>query len=329
MTETTQRTPLLTHKGRLSDPCWAVDDVFIYNKENTRLGFRLHEWEFYQAFNSRFAFHVYYGHGPGWGCAEAVLVDFETGERTRSGKRQLFCGDTFDLDFSAGEPHTVKYEDDALFLSSGFDGQTRRILVRSDRLDAEFICPDGGEAIVTAVPFSRRTTFLYQVKKVFPSFEGHVHMHKLDYPVDGETVMSYSSGRGVLPYRTVRIWASAGTKTDVGYLSLNLGEDHGPQGAPTENALFVDGVMQKLGKVYFKFKEDDLKKRWRISDGSKRLSLEFSPDFDSFERTNYLAAETRCHRLYGRLSGTVRLDGGAEVSLPGIPCFIEHSDERR
>ena len=32
-----ERVPLLTQKGRLSDPCWAADDIFIYNKENIRL----------------------------------------------------------------------------------------------------------------------------------------------------------------------------------------------------------------------------------------------------------------------------------------------------
>ena len=183
--------------------------------------------------------------------------------------------------------------------------------------------------MVTAVPFSRKTSFLYQTKKVFPTFDGHVHMHKLDYPVDGDTVMVYSSARGILPYRTLRIWASAGARTAAGYLALNLGEDYGPQGAPTENALFVDGVMQKLGKVYFKFKEDDLKKRWRISDGSKRLRLEFSPEYDNLERTNYLAAEIRRHQLFGLLNGTVRLDGGEEVTLSQTPCFIEHAEERR
>ena len=324
-----ERVPLLTQKGRLSDPCWAADDIFIYNKENMRIPARRQEWEFYQAFNERFAFWVYYGHGPGGGRAEAVLEDFETGERTRSGKRMLLCGDTFDLDFSPGEPHTVKYEDDALFLSLGFDGETRRVLVRSDRLDAEFLCPDGGDAMVTAVPFSHRTTFLYQVKKIFPSFSGHVHMHKLDYPVDGETVMVYAGGRGSLPYRTTRIWAAAGARTEAGMLTLNLGEDNGPEGAPTENALFLDGVMQKLGKVYFRFREDDLKKRWKISDGGKKLRLEFSPDNDSYERLNYLAADLRRHRLYGRLNGTVRTDAGEEIVLSQAPCFIEHIDDRR
>ena len=329
MTDHSRRTPLLTHKGRVSDPCWAVDDIFVYNKEKARLPFRLQEWEFYQAYNGHFSFRVFYGHGPGWGCAEGVLTDFETGERTRSGRKRFFCGDAYDLDFTAGEPHTVKYEDETLFLSIGFDGQTRRILVRSDRLDAEFNCSDSGEAMVTAVPFSRRTSFLYQMKRVLPSFEGHVHMNKLDYPLGDDTVLVYSSGRGILPSHSVRIWAAAGTMTGMGYLALSLGEDNGPKGAPSENAVFLNGVMQKLGRVYFKFKEDDLKKRWRISDGSKRLRLEFEPEHDDYERWNYLAADIRRHRLFGRLSGTVRLDSGDETALSGVPCFIEHTDERR
>ena len=182
---------------------------------------------------------------------------------------------------------------------------------------------------MTAAPFSRRTSFLYQFKKIFPSFTGHVHMHKLDYPVDVGTVMSYSSGRGVLPYLSTRIWAAAGAPTEAGYLWLNLGEDYGPDGAPTENAVFLDGVMEKLGKVYFKFKPNDLMRRWHISDGGRRLHLEFTPEYDDRERINYLAADLRRHRLYGRLNGTVKLSGDREVQLTNAPCFIEHADDRR
>ena len=329
MNETAPRTPLLTRKGRLTDPCWAVDDIFEYNKENMRMPFRRQEWEFYQAFNDRFAFQIYYGHGPGGGKAGAALIDFETGECVRSGKRQPFCGDSFDLDFSAGEPHTVKYEDDTLFLSAGFDGAVHRILVRSDRLDAEFLCPGEGEAMVTAAPFSNRGTFLYQYRKIFSGFSGHVHMHKLDYPMDDATVMIYSSSRGVLPYQTSRIWMAAGTGADEGRIALNLGEDFGPDGAPTENALFLNGVMEKLGKVYFKYKPANITRRWHITDGGRRLQLEFSPEYDNLERTNLLAVDIRRHQLFGRLNGTVRLSDDREVRLTDVPCFIEQADERR
>ena len=329
MEETFRRKPLLSRKGRLTDPCWAVDDIFIYNKENIRLPSRRREWEFYQAFNDRFAFQVYYDHGPGGARAGALLVDMETGERIRSGKRQLFCGDSFDLDFSAGDPHTVKYEDGNLFLAMGFDGHSHQVTVRSDRLDARLEIPGEGEAMVTAVPFAHKTSFLYQYKKIFSTFSGHVHMHKLDYPVDSSTVMVYSSGRGVLPYQSRRIWAAAASAAEEGYLALNLGEDFGPDGAPNENALFLDGVMEKLGKVYFKFKADDLMHRWHISDGARRLHLEFTPEQDNYEKLNLLAFDVRRHQLFGHLSGTVKLSGDREIRLTDAPCFIEHADERR
>ena len=47
------------------------------------------------------------------------------------------------------------------------------------------------------------------------------------------------------------------------------------------------------------------------------------------ERLNYLAADLRRHRLYGRLNGTVRTDAGEEIVLSQAPCFIEHIDDRR
>ena len=148
------RQPLLTQKGRLTDPCWAVDDIFEYNKENIRLPFRRREWEFYQVFNEHFAFQVFYDHGPGGGRVGATLVDFDTEERVTCGKRQLFCGDSLDLDFSFSEPHTLKFEDKELFLSIGFDGRMRQLIVRSDRFDVELCGLCDTEAMAAAIPFA-------------------------------------------------------------------------------------------------------------------------------------------------------------------------------
>ena len=154
-------------------------------------------------------------------------------------------------------------------------------------------------------------------------------MHKLDYPLGDDAVMIYSSGRGVLPYLSSRIWLAAGAHTEEGFLALNLGEDYGPDGAPTENALFLDGAAEKLGKVYFKFKSDDLTRRWHISDGGRRLHLEFTPEYDNFERSNFVAADIRRHQLYGRLNGTAALSDGRQLRPQNAPCFLEYSDERR
>ena len=49
------RQPLLTQKGRLSDPGWAGEDIYAYNKEYLRPALRRREWEFYQVTNESFA----------------------------------------------------------------------------------------------------------------------------------------------------------------------------------------------------------------------------------------------------------------------------------
>ena len=327
MDELFERRPLLTAKGRLAVPGWGTGDVFDYNKERISAASRRREWEFYQVSNPRFAFQIAYGHGPSAGKVTVTLVDFETGEKVRSGKVRLFPKDELDLDFSGADPHSLKYEDDDLFLSIGFDGETRRIVARSDRFDAELICHEDGDAIAVAAPYGKRH-FLYQYKRVFGDLSGHVHMHKLDYRLDDETFMILSSGRGLLPYQNARIWAAGAVQLGDELLALSLGEDFGPEGAPTENAVFLNGALEKINRVYFKFKAEDPKRPWRISDSDKRLRLEFFPEFDNFDRWNYLAADVRRHQLYGKLFGTVILPGEREYRLEDVHFFVEHSDER-
>lgn len=327
MREYLPREPLLTPKGRLTGPGWSAEDIYTYNKESMRFAARRREWEYYQVSNARYVFQVFYGHGPGLGQADVTLVDFETGEEYHSGKRRLFPGDSFDLDFSGGEPHTLKYEDETLYLVLSFDGDTRRITVRSDRFDAELICPDQGDATVTAIPFARRTQFLYSYKKCLPGLRGHIHMHKLDYPL-GENFLLLSSGRGILPRQGTRIWAAGGELDEGHACALSLGEVFSPADAPAENALFLDGVAHDLGRLYFKFRGEKLTHPWSIADGAGRIRLEFFPAYDYSQRTNLAAADIRRHGLYGKLYGDMELEEGDAWKIEGMHFFIEHISER-
>ena len=328
MSEYTYRQPLLTKKGRLAEPGWTPEDVFAYNKEYLPFAARRREWEFCQVSDERYAFRVSYGHGPGAGRAEAVLVDFETGEKIRSGKLKLFPGDGMDLDFAPGEPHTVKYEDDKLLLSMDFDGFRRRIVVRSDRFDAEVIAPEYGDAMVTALPFAHRPDFLYQYRRICPDLSGHIHMHKLDYPLDQGAFMVLSGGRGILPLRTRRIWAAGCTQVEGRRIAVNLGEDNGPDNVPTENALFLDGQADKLGRVSFKFDHAKLNGTWRMRDAAHRITLEFRPRHMDEDKLNLAFGQILRRRLYGLASGRIRVSEEEEHALTDMPFFVEYVDER-
>ena len=319
---------LLDRRGRLAHTGWNTRDEYEYNKENMRQAFRRKEWEFNQLSNSRFVFQVTYGHTGYAALAGATLVDFATGERYSSGRPRLFPGDRLDLDFSGGQPQSLKYEDGDLFLSISFDGDVRRLLVRSDRFDADISCHDAGDAIVTVTPFALRGQFYYNYKKVFRDLAGHVQVNRASRALDGETFLLLDSGRGIWPYRNRWIWASGATETDRGVLALNLGGGFGAEGAPTENAIFLDGRIQKLGKVYFKFVPDDPMRLWHISDDRRRLRLTFHPTFDNYTQRNALLVRTRCHQVFGKLSGTVELEDGTVLRLTDVPFFCEHAVNR-
>lgn len=325
---TWERMPLLTHKGQLTRPSWAVEDVFEYNKERIRRPGRRKEWEFYQVSNRRFTFQVTYGHVAYAGTVGATLVDFETGERYTSGPMKLFPGDSLDLDFSPGQPHNLKYEDAGLFLSIGFDGYERHIVCRSQRFDAELVAHEDGDAMVIATPFQRKYQFYYNYKKNFLDLAGHVRMHKLEYPLDQDTFLLLDSGRGVWPYRHQWVWGNGSQEIQGHILGINIGWGFGQPGAATENMLFWDGRAQKLGRVWDDCDRENWKRPWRFYSDDGRFHMEFTPFFDNFTEKNFFLVKTRCHQVYGALSGTAVLDDGTCVEVEGMHFFCEYADNR-
>ena len=323
-----RRPRLLSRKGRLRHPGWETADLYEYNKENLRFPARRKEWELYQMSNDRFAFSVTYGHAAYMSLVDVTLVDFATGERISSGQRRFFPGDSLDLDFSGGQPHSLKYEDKDLFLSISFDGEIRRILVRSAEFEADLSCRDVGDAIVTAVPFDFPGQFAYNYKKVFPELSGHLTMHNVPRKLDDDTFLMLYSGRGIWPYRYTTIWASGAQETEDGVLALNLSGDYGGEDAPTENALFLNGTLEKLEGVRFRFSSENYLKPWHITDRNHRLRLTFRPTYDDYTSVNWLLVHNTRHQLYGHLSGIVELADGTVREIRDMVFFCRHEINR-
>ncbi len=183
---------LLNEKGKLARPGWSAQDDFIYNKEAAGGG--LSEWERYFVTGASFALEISYGHTRSGGIAEVRLTDLETDERYASGTVQAFPGDAFDLDFSCGEEHTVKFENDDLYLLLTHYGGVRRIQFRSERFEGDLSCANDGDGIYTAEALAGKQ-FYYRGFRCFPGLSGYLRMHNRDLPLDAQTFLFSESVR--------------------------------------------------------------------------------------------------------------------------------------
>ena len=90
-----------------------------------------------------------------------------------------------------------------------------------------------------------------------------------------------------------------------------------------ENALFYDGALCKLGRVYMKRSASDPLRPWYVSDSTRRLHLEFAVrrEYRVRRRAMLLHSETR--QYFGTLSGTVELPDGETVRIENMRIFCE------
>lgn len=322
--QTWERMPLLDHNGRLNQPSWATEDVFSYNKECLRPHFRRKEWELYQLSGERFFLQLLYGHMGLAGKAEALLLDFESGRRYVIGGRKLFPGDSMDLDFSAEQPHNLRYEDEKLFLFVHTDGERRRIECRTEDFEVRLLCSNVGEAICLATPFPNRQQFYYHYKKTFTELRGYVRLHGCDLELDKNCFLRLHSGRGVLPFRHEWIWGSGAARFGKHTLGINIGWGYGSDEAATENALIWDGKIHKLDRIWVDRNQNPMQP-WRFQSSDRRFDIRFEPFYDHFSKGRCLLMNSRRHQVFGKLYGTVYLDDGRGIKVDGMHFVCEHS----
>lgn len=310
-------TELLDEKKRLSHPGVSAQNRFIYNKENA--AGKLSEWERCFLADPHFTLEINYGHTPLAGVAEVRYTDLETDERYVSGGTQLSPGDAFDLDFSCGEEHTVKYENGELYLLlTHYDG-VYRVQFRSERFEGDLSCADGGDGIYTAEALSGRQ-FYYRGFRCFPELSGYLRVHNRDLPLDARTFLFAESVRALMPRgeRYLRLFGSVSAGGHIVGLSFADGAD-----GVDENALFCDGALCPLGRVYVKRSASDPLRPWYISDGGRRLHLEMKVGREYRIRRRALLAVSDLRQYFGTLSGTVELPDGEIVPIENMHISCE------
>jgi len=330
--------PLLNSDGSLAQIGWARQPILDSNLEKAAFysswrrpfqRMRIKRWDYYAIFSpQRFISATI----ASLGYAANVFVytlDYRSDELY---EESLVVPDwTVRLPRNSTTGETV-YESKQAHLRFTVESQQRKILVdwpafhngQGIRADLVLHCPDEHESMTLVIPIPDRRFYYNRKINCLPA-QGLIHYGNLRQEINpGESLGSLDWGRGVWAYRSFWNWASAsGFLPDGRTIGLNLGCGFGDTSAATEDALILNGKINKLDSVHFTYDSANFMKPWRFVDSQGRLDLTFTPFKERIARSNLLIINSEVHQMFGRYSGTAITDNGEEITIEGLIGFAE------
>lgn len=188
-------------------------------------------------------------------------------------------------------------------------------------IDLRAEAPSGHESLGVVVPWSANR-FQYTVKDLGRPVSGTVTVDGVAHVLEGGFGV-LDHGRGKWPYSAEWNWA-AGCGAG---LAIQLGGTWTDGTGSTENALFVDGRLHKIGdELDWDYDRSDWQRPWRIA--GPRVEVEFTPFHVRASRTALGVLSNDTHQCFGHFSGRARTDAGDWVVLDGLTGWAEEARNR-
>lgn len=189
-------------------------------------------------------------------------------------------------------------------------------------LDVEIPLPDGHESLGVVIPWGP-TRFQYTVKDVGRPVAGRLTLPSGEHEIGEGAFAVLDHGRGKWPYRMTWNWAAASGPG----IALQLGGRWTDGTGMTENAVFVDGRLHKIGEeLDWSYDRADWLRPWTIS--GERVEAEFRPFHEKVARTELGVVGTETHQCFGHFSGRVRTDSGGWIDFDGLTGWAEEARQR-
>ncbi|WP_086871684.1 DUF2804 domain-containing protein [Streptomyces viridochromogenes] len=191
------------------------------------------------------------------------------------------------------------------------------------RLEAEVPRVEGHESLGVVVPWSRRR-FQYTVKDPGRPVRGRLTLGSREFAFDeADSFAVLDHGRGKWPYAVSWNWA-AGCGPG---RAVQLGGRWTAGTGSTENALFVDGRLHKIGEeLTWEYDRTDWLRPWRIH--GPRVEAGFRPFHVRTSKTNLVVVAGETHQCFGEFTGRARADDGSWVELHGLTGWAEEAHNR-
>ncbi|WP_030166505.1 DUF2804 domain-containing protein [Spirillospora albida] len=204
----------------------------------------------------------------------------------------------------------------------GASGTLLRAKAPGVLVDLEIPLPDGHESLGVVVPWSEHR-FQYTVKDVGRPVRGRLTLPSGEYEVGEGAFAVLDHGRGKWPYRMTWNWAAASGRK----LALQLGGKWTDGTGQTENGLFVDGRLHKIGDdLRWTYDPTDLLRPWTIE--GPRVQVGFHPFHERVARTELLIVGSETHQCFGYFTGRVQTDDGAWLDVEGLEGWAEEARQR-
>lgn len=203
---------------------------------------------------------------------------------------------------------------------------------RIGQLEATIAQPPGYGSVDVVIPWSERR-FQYTSKHQGRPATGTLIVGSDRWELGGEGEEAWGVldiGRGRWPYRTRWNWGGGAGRADDGRIvGLQVGGRWTEGTGATENAVIVDGRVDKLGdELEWEYRWDRPMAPWTVHSADGSLAVTLTPRYDRHARTEALLVGTEVHQVFGSWDGYVPGPDGDRLQVSGLVGFAEESRSR-
>lgn len=290
---------------------------------------RLKRWQYYAINTPTHFFSFTISHVGYLGLVFAYVVNYE---------RKVYHEETVNIPFGAGIHLPKDSKSGKAFFQKGellvsfenLDDRNRKINVIWPKFgsktlvaDLSISIPENQESCVNVFPFEGKR-FFYTRKVNCMQVEGTIECEKKFVIDPGNSFGTLDWGVGVWPYNSEWIWGSFSTMLSDGRtIGINLGDKIGNNPHVTDNAIILDGKLNKIGKVDFAYDPSHLENEWEINSQDSSLNLSFKPFLVRLAKTDLKVISSFLHQVFGYYSGTLKSESGELIKIENVLGWIE------
>lgn len=207
------------------------------------------------------------------------------------------------------------------------EGTRLRAKIPGARFDIMAELPADHERLGVVIPWSPKR-FQYTVKDIARSASGWIETDGIRNEVPaGKSWATLDHGRGRWPYSIEWTWGAASGKLPDGRtVGIQSGNKWTDGTGMTENSLFVDGRITKLGRLTWDYDIKDWRSPWRIH--GPGADLEFTPFYNKQSRANLGIVSSRTDQCFGIYSGTIHPQGAEPITFGDVVGWAEDVTNR-